>query len=200
MYFSSTSGDFTTTYLVDDAVTDVTEIYINPDVWYPDGYKWTIFHAEGGKQMEGTKLTTTEDHFLSFEFFDILDYDTNLCTILITPTLLIESGSVASSVDGISLDFNYVDSGNSGKCPVKVTYDNAVSYNIEAKLWSRDGTLLKDFGKTKGSNNYDAVCSDLIDAKITLWSMSTLWTTPSVQIALLDLNGLNGHDVTFNVS
>jgi hypothetical protein len=49
MYFSSSSGAFTTTYVVDEAVNGVTEIYVNPDVWYPDGYKWTIFHAEGGK-------------------------------------------------------------------------------------------------------------------------------------------------------
>lgn len=60
--------------------------------------------------------------------------------------------------------------------------------------------LLKDFGKTVGSNGYDAVCSELVDAKLGLWNMSTSWHTVSEEIAFLDLNGLNGHDVTFSVT
>jgi len=199
-FFSSTSGAYTTTYLVEDSVTDNTEIYMNPEMWYPNGYKWTVFHAEGGKQMEGTKLALSNDgHDLIFSFFDILDYNTNRCTILITPTLQTAKGSVASSIPELSLDYNYVDTGNSGKCPIKVHYDAGVEHNIEAKLYDREGTLLKNFGKTYGSNGFDAVCSQLVDAKLSLWSMSTSWHTASEQIAHIDMNGLNGHEATFNV-
>ena len=57
MYFSSTSGDFTTTYTVDMTSGSGTCIYVNGDDWYPNGYKWTMSHAESGKNMDGTKTT-----------------------------------------------------------------------------------------------------------------------------------------------
>lgn len=201
MYFSSTSGDFTTTFTVDMTSTAGTVIYVNGDDWYPNGYKWTMSHAESGKNMDGTELALgNNDHNLTFTFFDILDYNLNRATILITPVLEVLSGTVTTTIPELALDYNYVDTGYSGKCPVKVKYENGVSYNIEAKLYDRKGTLLKEFGKTAGSNGYDAVCADLIDAKMQLWSMSTSWTTTSEQIAVIDLNGLNGHDIEFTVT
>lgn len=87
-YFSSRSGAYTTTYTVDKNVTANTQVFFNKDVFYPNGYKWTMFHAEGGKQMEGTNMKLLDDqHTMDFSYFDILDYDTNLATVLITPTL-----------------------------------------------------------------------------------------------------------------
>ena len=137
---------------------------------------------------------------MKFDYFDILDYNTNKCTLMITPIIQELSGSVQSTIPELGLAFDYVDAGYSGKCPIKVKYESGVKYNIEAKLVDRHGTLLKEFGKTAGSNGYDAVCPDLIDAKLQLWSMSTSWTTTSEQIAVLDLNNLNGHDIEFIVT
>jgi hypothetical protein len=76
MYFSPTNGGFTTTFVVDDTVTAGTEIYINADIWYPNGYKWTFSHPNTGKEMEGVILKVTNKNFLNFSFFDILDYTT----------------------------------------------------------------------------------------------------------------------------
>ena len=167
MYFSSASGDFTSTFTVDMTCVAGTVVYVNKGVWYPHGYKWTMSHAESGKNMDGTSLAlTNSDHNLTFTFFDILDYNLQRATILITPVLQVLSGSVASLIPELALDYNYTDTGYSGKCPIKVKYENSVSYNIEAKLYDRNFTLLKEFGKTAGSNGYDAVCADLIDAKL----------------------------------
>jgi hypothetical protein len=66
-------------------------------------------------------------------------------------------------------------------------------------LQDRNGNGIKTFGKTIGSNSYDAVCSDLVDAKLVLYKISTSWSTKSVPIATLDLNGVNSHDITVSV-
>jgi hypothetical protein len=137
---------------------------------------------------------------MDFSYFDILDYDTNLATVLITPTLQSLKGSIPSSLPKISLDYDYEDTGNSGKCPIKVHYDSGIPYNVKAKLIDRNGELLKDFGATIGSNGYDAVCSDLVDAKLTLWSLSSSWSKVSEEIASIDLNGVNGHNINIRVA
>ena len=59
--------------------------------------------------------------------------------------------------------------------------------------------MLNKFGKTIGSNDYKAVCGDLVDAKLSLYSMSTSWGTTSIEVASLDLNGVNGHDITVSI-
>jgi hypothetical protein len=46
----------------------------------------------------------------------------------------------------------------------------------------------------------DAICSSLIDGKLALYSKTTSWFNQSHQIAVLDLNGVNGHNITVNIS
>jgi hypothetical protein len=70
---------------------------------------------------------------------------------------------------------------------------------MEVMLFDRNGVMINKFGKTAGSNGYKAVCGDLVDAKLSLYSMSTSWGTTSVEVASLDLNGVNGHDITINI-
>lgn len=66
-------------------------------------------------------------------------------------------------------------------------------------MQNRNGTGIKTFGKTIGSNSYDAVCSDLVDANLVLYKISTSWGTKSIPIASLSLNGVNSHDITVSV-
>ena len=70
---------------------------------------------------------------------------------------------------------------------------------MQVILIDRNGVIINKFGKTIGSNGYKAVCGDLVDAKLSLYSMSTSWTTTSVEVASLDLNGVNGHDITVTI-
>jgi len=64
----------------------------------------------------------------------------------------------------------------------------------------QNNTVAKEFGRTIGSNSYDAVCADLIDAKIAVISTTTSWFTKSAEIAALDLNGSNGHQITVHIA
>lgn len=80
-----------------------------------------------------------------------------------------------------------------GKCPIKVTFDDGIAHNIKVELVLQNNTVAKEFGRTFGSNSYDAICADLIDAKLAVISMTTSWFTKSVEVAALDLNGSNGH-------
>ena len=97
------------------------------------------------------------------------------------------------------LNWQYVETGESGKCPIKVHYGSDVHRNMEVMLFDRNGIMLNKFGKTIGSNGYKAVCGDLVDAKLSLYSMSTSWGTTSIEVASLDLNGVNGHDITVSI-
>jgi hypothetical protein len=79
MYFSSASGAFSMVYEIDMNVTAPTEIYFNPEVWYPNGYKLTISHPKKGNQMLGTWATSPMAHYLNLNFFDIFDYNHKPC-------------------------------------------------------------------------------------------------------------------------
>lgn len=71
MFFDPEDGSFVTRWTIDDKVTAETEIYMNPDVWYPNGYKWVFFNAKRGGAIEGIKvnatlLQETKGHYLQF--------------------------------------------------------------------------------------------------------------------------------------
>lgn len=98
------------------------------------------------------------------------------------------------------MDFTFEDNGFGNNCPIKVTYDNDVDHKYEVWYISRDGKVEQQFGRTIGSNKLDAICSSLIDGKLVLFSKTTSWFNQSHQIAVLDLNGVNGHNITVNIS
>ena len=87
-----------------------------------------------------------------------------------------------------------------GQCPIKVTYDDGIAHNIQVDLVLKDKTIAKEFGRTRGSNSYEAVCGDLIDGKLAVISKTTSWFTQSVEIAQVDLNGANGHSITVHIA
>lgn len=97
------------------------------------------------------------------------------------------------------MDWTFTDTGLNGACPIKVTYEK-IPHNLEAHLFNRDGAMVYTFGKTVGSNGYKALCSDLIDSKLSLYSKSTSWSSPSVEVASLNLSGVNGHDIDVTIS
>lgn len=98
------------------------------------------------------------------------------------------------------MDFTFEDNGLGNNCPIKVTYDNDIDHKYEVWYISRDNKVEQQFGRTIGSNKFDAVCSSLIDGKLALYSKTTSWFNQSHQIAVLDLNGVNGHNITVNIS
>lgn len=150
--------------------------------------------------MEGVTVKTPMQNYMDFVFFDIKDYNKQQAQILITPTLQNATGTILSSDGTLNVNFDFEDIGLSGKCRIKVTYDDGIAHNIEAELVLKDRTVAKDFGRTRGSNSYDAICADLIDSKIAVISRTTSWFTQSVEIAQVDLNGANGHSITIHIA
>lgn len=74
-YFSTENGSYMTRWMVNGTVQNTTEVYINAPVWYPNGYKWVFSYPKNGKEMDGVKLTTSDDgHYLNFTFWDIYNY------------------------------------------------------------------------------------------------------------------------------
>lgn len=177
-----------------------TEIYTNIPVWYPQGMKITISHPKSGKQMEGVTIKTPMQNYMDFAFFDIRDYNKQDAQILITPILQNATGTIKSSEGSLDVNFDFQDTGLSGKCPIKVTYEDGIAHNIQVELVLKDKTVAKEFGRTRGSNSHDAVCADLIDGKIAVISKTTSWFTQSIEIAQVDLNGANGHSITIHIS
>ena len=45
MYFSTTDGSFFTQWEVDANITEPTEIYMNKNIWYSNGYKAVVSSA-----------------------------------------------------------------------------------------------------------------------------------------------------------
>ena len=103
------------------------------------------------------------------------------------------SGVIPASDNSLNVNFEFTDIGLGGKCPMKVTFDDGIPHNIKVELVLQNNTVAKEFGRTFGSNSFDAICADLIDAKLAVISMTTSWFTTSVEVAALDLNGSNGH-------
>lgn len=66
-------------------------------------------------------------------------------------------------------------------------------------LHDRHGNLLKEFGKTKGSNGYKGICANMIGAKISLWHKTETWDTKSFEVAHLPLGAMNGVDLEIDV-
>lgn len=145
--------------------------------------------------MDGVKLNSTDDgHYLTFNFWDILDYTGKDCNILITPNMTNLTGHIVASDNNYTMDYEFTDEGYTGKCPIRVKYHN-IPYYMEVVLHDRHGNHLNTFGKTWGSNGYSGVCPDMIDAKLSLWHKSEFWYTQSVKVAELALNGMNGHSL-----
>lgn len=118
--------------------------------------------------------------------------------ILITPLLSETEGSIMATNEQYKMDWTFLETGDSGKCPISVSYES-IPHNITVNLMDRHGKMVYEFGKTMGSNGYKAACYELIDAKLSLFSHSTSWSTTTVEIAHLDLNGVNGHDIDVTV-
>jgi hypothetical protein len=198
MYFSPTSGSFYTSFIFDASISALTQVYMNPTIWYPNGYKWTMSKTKNGTALPATTVKKTEGGTdLAFSLFDTLIEDGRSLEILITPTLAALEGVIPATEEDLAIVYNYVDTGDSSKCPIKVHYaKHASDHSIQAALFDKTGATVKVFGKTIGSNGYDATCSELVDARIGLFKMSTSIFNESREIASLDLNGVNGHDIS----
>lgn len=174
MYFSPTSGSFYTSWLFDSSILSPTQVYMNPAIWYPNGYKWTVSKTKTGTAIPAITVKKTEDgHDLAFNFFDTLIEDNRSMEILITPTLMALEGVILATEEDLSIVYTYTDLGTSSKCPIKVHYAKHIDYSIQAALFDKSGATLKVFGKTIGSNGYEGPCSELVDAHIGLFKMST---------------------------
>ena len=101
----------------------LTEIYMNQPVWYPDGYKWVWSDPKNGKPREGVFVEETQNgHYLQFSLFDPLMYTDENITILITRKMneTMAKGKVESTDKTYVLDYQYTDTGYTGKCNIKV--------------------------------------------------------------------------------
>jgi hypothetical protein len=190
-----------TRWMINGTVQNNTVVYINAPVWYPNGFKWVFSHPKNGKEMDGVKMATSDDgHYLTFSFWDIYGVQGNECDIVITPTLNATQmkGRIESTDGNWTLDYNYTDQGYTGKCPIKVKFHN-VPYYMKVYLHHKNGTLLNEFGKTFGSNGYNGVCADLLDARISLWHRAEIWNSTSAEVAVLPLLAPNGMDLDIDI-
>lgn len=71
------------------------------------------------------------------------------------------------------LNWHYVETGESGECLIKVHYGSDNNRHMEVMLFDRKGVMINKFGKTIRSNACKTVCGDLVDAKLSLYSMCT---------------------------
>lgn len=126
MFFSSLDGSFMTQFTYNASIMNVTvnpdgssyeqpaytEIYLNPAVWYPDGYKWVWSYPKSGSPWEGMFVNTTNGHYLQFWMWDPNMYNLEDANILITPIMneTALSGHIESTNDGeYTMDYTYTD-------------------------------------------------------------------------------------------
>lgn len=112
MYFDAEDGSFMTRWTYNSSIDGNTEVYMNPSVWYPNGYKLTFAHSKNGKPMEGVKSNTTDDgHYLNFWFWDPKAYNDEDCDILITPikNATEMTGRILSEYGNYTMDYTFTD-------------------------------------------------------------------------------------------
>ena len=104
MYFSPTSGSFYTSWIFDSSILAPTQVYMNPSIWYPNGYKWTVSKTKSGTAIPAVTVKKTEDgHDLAFNFFDTLIEDNRSMEILITQTLATLEGVIPATEEDLSI-------------------------------------------------------------------------------------------------
>ena len=74
MFFSTEDASFTTSFALDTSITALTEIYLNYDLFYPNGAITTVSDSSGA--IAATITEHQEDNYLSVALpgLDLLDY------------------------------------------------------------------------------------------------------------------------------
>ena len=84
MYFATRDGTFTSTFTLDKNVTEMTEIYLNKSLWYPNGYK--IVASANEKALDAGFVTEAATNYVSVCLCDLLEkHHNDDIKILLTP-------------------------------------------------------------------------------------------------------------------
>ena len=84
MYFATRDGTFASTFTLDKNVTEMTEIYLNKSLWYPDGFK--IVASANGKALDAGFVTENDSNYVKVCLCELLEQHHNDdINILLTP-------------------------------------------------------------------------------------------------------------------
>ena len=124
----------------------MTEIYLNHDLFYPDGYKLTVTD-QSNKIVTDFVVHEDTKNYLSLELTDTDSFTAGeTIKVNLTPTLVGGSASGSEDQNGYTLDWTVTDTGASADCSYDVTFasDNGEKVYVELVTGEGNDTRLQE--------------------------------------------------------
>ena len=197
MYFSTTDGSFFTEWEVDANITEPTEIYMNKNIWYSNGYK-AVASSAGNATDKVTWETKDGENYMQvvFDADYIQTVDGQTVSVLLTPSIPSDKMTGSIQQDGTNVDWSIEDAGNTSKCSLSFQWADGVDSKLDITLLDNKGKEIQSF---KASTQDPAVfdCTSLAGASAELRKSKMFGHDV---LATLPLERLNGHNVSVSLS
>jgi len=134
MYFQTANASFKTSWKWDKSVTGMTELYLNEDLFYADGFKLTV--TNGANNLIPFTEVRTVKNYLQIQLNDqasLVNGET--IKLNLTPTLTQGQASDSHSENGYALQWTVTDEGATATCSFDVSFsDDLQGEKVYAEL------------------------------------------------------------------